>query len=140
MQSFEDFSRVVQQPGCGAVYRSGRENESILARKEDRYVQRRDFIPWSHPQVPLLIPFTSKPTLVSSIKRTAISIISLKTTTKGNPSIIFHRYHQAGETNIREAENGQAAKPCQKNRRLRCKCLVSGLWCKTCPPAATHDA
>ena len=59
MQSFEDFSRVVQQPGCGAVYRSGRENESNLSRKEDRYVQRRDFIPWSHPQVPLLIPLTS---------------------------------------------------------------------------------
>ena len=38
----------------------------------------------------------------------------IKDNNTGNPSIIFHRYHQAGETKIREAENGQAAKPCQK--------------------------
>ena len=38
----------------------------------------------------------------------------IKDNNKGNPSIIFHRYYQAGETKIREAENGQAAKLCQK--------------------------
>ena len=32
----------------------------------------------------------------------------------GGPSIIFHRYHEAGKTKIRETERGQAAKLCQK--------------------------
>ena len=32
----------------------------------------------------------------------------------GGPSIIFHRYHEAGTTKIREAEKGQAAKLCKK--------------------------
>ena len=32
----------------------------------------------------------------------------------GGPSIIFHRYHEAGKTKLREAERGQAAKLCQK--------------------------
>ena len=32
----------------------------------------------------------------------------------GGPSIIFHRYHEAVKTEIREAERGQAAKPCEK--------------------------
>ena len=33
----------------------------------------------------------------------------------GGPSIIFHRYHEAGKTKIREAEKGQAAKLCEGN-------------------------
>ena len=32
----------------------------------------------------------------------------------GGPSIIFHRYHEAGKTKIRKTEKGQAAKLCQK--------------------------
>ena len=32
----------------------------------------------------------------------------------GGPSIIFHRYHEAGKTKIREAEKGQDAKLCEK--------------------------
>ena len=32
----------------------------------------------------------------------------------GGPSIIFHRYHEAGQTKIRERERGQAAKLCEK--------------------------
>ena len=32
----------------------------------------------------------------------------------GGPSIIFHRYHEAEKTRIRETERGQAAKLCQK--------------------------
>ena len=32
----------------------------------------------------------------------------------GGPGIIFHRYHEAGKTKLREAEKGQAAKLCQK--------------------------
>ena len=32
----------------------------------------------------------------------------------GGPSIIFHRYHEAGKTKIRETERGHAAKLCQK--------------------------
>ena len=32
----------------------------------------------------------------------------------GGPSIIFHRYHEAGKTRIRETERGQDAKLCQK--------------------------
>ena len=32
----------------------------------------------------------------------------------GGPSIIFHRYHEAGKTKIRESEKGQAAKLCEK--------------------------
>ena len=42
----------------------------------------------------------------------------------GGPSIIFHRYHEAGKTKIREAEKGQAAKLCEKNRGLRSECTV----------------
>ena len=30
------------------------------------------------------------------------------------PSIIFHRYHKAGTTKIRKAEEGEAGKPCEK--------------------------
>ena len=32
----------------------------------------------------------------------------------GGPSIIFHRYHEASKTKIREAEKGQTAKLCEK--------------------------
>ena len=32
----------------------------------------------------------------------------------GGPSIIFHRYHEAGKIKIREAEKGQDAKSCEK--------------------------
>ena len=35
----------------------------------------------------------------------------------GGPSIIFHRYHEAGKTKIRKTEKGQAAK-LSKNRRV----------------------
>ena len=49
----------------------------------------------------------------------------IKDNNTGGPSIIFHRYHEAGKTKIREAEKGEAAKPCEKNRRLRCKCALS---------------
>ena len=54
----------------------------------------------------------------------------------GGPSIIFHRYHEAGKTKIREAENGQAAKPCEKIVGS----LGSDSHMPTCPPVATRDA
>ena len=38
----------------------------------------------------------------------------IKDNNTGGPSIIFHRYHEAGKTKIREAEEGQDAKLCQK--------------------------
>ena len=38
----------------------------------------------------------------------------IKDTNTGGPCIIFHRYHEAGKTMIREAEKGQAAKLCEK--------------------------
>ena len=38
----------------------------------------------------------------------------IKDNNTGGPSIIFHRYHEAGKTKIREAEKGQAAKLCEK--------------------------
>ena len=38
----------------------------------------------------------------------------IKDNNTGGPSIIFHRYHEAGKTKIREAEEGEAAKPCEK--------------------------
>ena len=44
----------------------------------------------------------------------------------GGPSIIFHRYHEAGETKIREAEKGQAAKLCEKIVGYDAKALY--LW------------
>ena len=37
----------------------------------------------------------------------------IKDNNTGGPSIIFHRYHEAGKTKIREAEEGEAAKPCE---------------------------
>ena len=49
----------------------------------------------------------------------------IKDNNTGGPSIIFHRYHEAGKTKIREAEEGEAAKLCEKNRRLPCKCALS---------------
>jgi len=38
----------------------------------------------------------------------------IKDNNTGGPSIIFHRYHETGKTKIREAEEGQDAKLCQK--------------------------
>ena len=38
----------------------------------------------------------------------------IKDNNTGAPSIIFHRYHEAGKTKLREAERGQAAKLSQK--------------------------
>ena len=38
----------------------------------------------------------------------------IKDNNTGGPSIVFHRYHEAGKTKIREAEKGQAAKLCEK--------------------------
>ena len=38
----------------------------------------------------------------------------IKDNKTGRPSIIFHRYHEAGKTKPSEAERGQAAKLCQK--------------------------
>ena len=38
----------------------------------------------------------------------------IKDNNTGGPSIIFHRYHEAGKTKIGEAEEGEAAKPCEK--------------------------
>ena len=51
----------------------------------------------------------------------------------GGPSIICHRYHEAGKTKIREAEEGQHAKLCQK--------IVGydGLSCRTCQRGAIQE-
>ena len=38
----------------------------------------------------------------------------IKDNNTGGPSIIFHRYQEAGKTKIREAEEGEAAKLCEK--------------------------
>ena len=38
----------------------------------------------------------------------------IKDNNTGGPSIIFHRYHEADKTKLREAEEGEAAKLCQK--------------------------
>ena len=38
----------------------------------------------------------------------------IKDNKTGGPSIIFHRYHEAGETKIREVEKGQDAKLCEE--------------------------
>ena len=38
----------------------------------------------------------------------------IKDNNTGGPSIIFHRYHEAGKTKIRKAEEGEAAKLCEK--------------------------
>ncbi|CAH3030538.1 unnamed protein product, partial [Porites evermanni] len=38
----------------------------------------------------------------------------IKDNNTGGPSNIFHRYHVAGKTKIREAEEDEAAKPCEK--------------------------
>ena len=39
---------------------------------------------------------------------------SIKENNTGGPSIIFHRYHEAGKTKIREVERGQTANLCEK--------------------------
>ena len=38
----------------------------------------------------------------------------IKDNNTGGPSIIFYRYHEADKTKIRQAEEGEAAKPCEK--------------------------
>ena len=38
----------------------------------------------------------------------------IKDNNTGGPSIIFHRYYEAGKTKIRKAEEGEAAKLCEK--------------------------
>ena len=65
----------------------------------------------------------------------------IKDNNTGGPSIIFHWYHEAGKTKIREAEEGEAAKLCEKKSSVTMQmCFTSGLWCRTCPREVIRDA
>ena len=55
----------------------------------------------------------------------------------GGPSIIFHRYHEAGKTKIRDKEmedQGKQAKTCPKIVGYDVNAYIYGPSCKTCPP------
>ena len=62
-----------------------------------------------------LFSFLDEQTYFSLFDKTNSDLYHLiKDNNTGGPSIIFHRYHEAGKTKIREAEEGQGAKLCQK--------------------------
>ena len=62
-----------------------------------------------------LFSFLDKQTYFSLFDRTNSDLYHLiKDNNTGGPSIIFHRYHEAEKTRIRETERGQAVKLCQK--------------------------
>ena len=61
----------------------------------------------------------------------------------GGPSIIFHRYHEAGKTKIREKEmedQGKQAKPIKRLLDTMPTLYIYGPSCKTCPPDHLQDA
>ena len=64
----------------------------------------------------------------------------IKDNNTGGPSIIFHRYHEAGKTKIREAEEGEAAKLCEKIVGMTRTLCTSGHSCKICPREVIRDA
>ena len=64
----------------------------------------------------------------------------IKDNNTGGPSIIFHRYHEAGKTKIREAEEGEAAKLCEKIVGMTRTLCTSGRSCKICPREVIRDA
>ena len=62
-----------------------------------------------------LLSFLNEQTYFSLVEQANSDLYHLiKDNNTGGPSIIFHRYHEAGKTKIREAERGQAAKACEK--------------------------
>ena len=61
----------------------------------------------------------------------------------GGPSIIFHRYHEAGKTKIREKEmkdQGKQAKTCQKVVGYDANALFYGNHARHAPPDHLQDA
>ena len=62
-----------------------------------------------------LFSFLDKQTYFSLFDQADSDLYHLiKDSNTGGPSIIFHRYHEAGKTKIRQVEKGQVAKLCQK--------------------------
>ena len=61
-----------------------------------------------------LFSFLGYQTYFSLFDQANSNLYCLTKDNTGGPSIIFHRYHEAGNTKIREAEKGQAAKLCEK--------------------------
>ena len=132
-QTFREFliwynNRDVQ-PFCEAL-------EKIYASWKDKTIDMlRQGI--SIPRVTLTYPFT---TLESGIffslfveKNKDLYYLFQKNMV-GGPSIIFHRYHEAGKTKIRGKEmedQGKQAKTCQKPMLY-----IYGPSCKTCPPGS----
>ena len=136
-QTFREFliwynNRDVQ-PFCKAL-------ENISASWKDKTIDMlRQGI--SIPRVTLTYPFT---TLESGIffslfvEKNKDLYYLFQKNMAGGPSIIFHRYHEAGKTKIRGKEmedQGKQAKTCQKPMLY-----IYGPSCKTCPPDHLQDA
>ena len=51
----------------------------------------------------------------------------IKTNLVGGPSIVFHRYHEKGVTNIRPRQFGDSGRPCQSVKGVDANALY--LWC-----------
>ena len=64
----------------------------------------------------------------------------IKDNNTGGPSIIFHRYHGAGKTKIREAEEGQDAKLCQKIVGYDANALYLWAIMQNMPTGSLHTA
>ena len=133
MQTFRDFliwyNNLDVQPFCDAL-------EKMCAFWKDKRIDMlRQGI--SIPGVTLTYLFT---TLESDIffslfdEKNKDLYYLFKKNMVGGPSIIFHRHHEAGKTNIRDKEmedQGKKPKMCQKIVGYDANAL-SGLSCKTC--------
>ena len=113
MQTFEDFlvwyNNLDVVPFIEAVEKM---SQFWRERKIDIF---KDGISVPGLTVKYLFSYLSPQTFFSLLNEANSDLYHLiKDNNTGGPSIIFHRYHEAGKTKIREAEEGEAAKLCQK--------------------------
>ena len=113
MQTFEDF--LVWYNNLGVVpFIEAVEKMSQLWR-ERKIHMFKDGISVPGLTLKYLFSYLSPQTYFSLFDQANSDLYHLiKKNNTGGPSIIFHRYHEAGKTKIREAEEGEAAKPCEK--------------------------
>ncbi len=141
MQSFRDFliwyNNLDVQPFCDAL-----EKMCAFWRVKDIDMLRQGI---SIPGITLTYLFTTlEPDIFFSLfNEKNKDLYSLfKSNMVGGPSIIFHRYHEAGKTEIREMEMKAKGKNRKSARRLWDTTLtrfISGLLCRTCPRGRSQE-
>ena len=113
MSTFKRFSHVEQQCGCSAVVEEVEKIGQFLQERKIDMFKDGIFVPGL--TLEYLFLFLGYQVYFSLFDQANSDLYHLiKDNNTGGPCIIFHCYHEAGKTMIREAEKGQAAKLCEK--------------------------